>query len=329
MKRASAGSLAFVLLLIAVLVVAGCTKEKPGGRAPDAGALAGVPSATPALAAPEETSVGDTLPTLTATSTPTLRATTIAVPPTPTAPDAALSDTGFDELIAQPTPTPLPPTVAAPGAELPEGAPLATPVPILTPYPEPSGVGPVPIGTPTPLVPIPVAEPAPQGIVYVVRWGDTLSSIAAQFGVTADAIRSANGIVGDNIVVGQQLVIPAASAAPAPGAPGAPGSVVVHIVQPGENLFRIALLYNTTVEAITQANGISNPWFIYVGQQLNIPVAPGANVPPAPGRTYVVQPGDTLYMIAVRFDTTVEALMVTNNLSNANMLHVGQVLVLP
>lgn len=327
MKRASAGSLAFVLLLVAVLSVSGCTKEKPGGRAPDTAALVGVASVTPVSAAPEVPSVGDTLPTLTPTAT--LRATTVAVPPTPTPPAAAASDTGFEELIAQPTPTP-PPAVAVPGAGEPDAAPPNTPVPILTPYPQPTGVGPVPIVSPTPMGGVPSPEPvAPQGTIYVVRWGDTLSSIAAQFGVTADAIRSANGIVGDNIVVGQQLIIPVSSSAPSPG-PGAPSTVIVHIVQPGETLFRIALLYGTTVEAITQANGISNPWFIYVGQQLNIPVAPGGAVSPAPGgRTYVVQPGDTLYMIAVRFNTTVEALMVANNLSNANLLHVGQVLVLP
>jgi LysM repeat protein len=327
MKRASAGSLAFVLLLVAVLAVSGCTKEKPGGRAPDSAALVGVASVTPVLTVPGEPSVGDTLPTL--TPTPTLRATTVAVPPTPTSPAAAASDTGFEELIAQPTPTPAP-TVAAPGGGLPEDAPPATAVPILTPYPEPGNVGPVPLASPTPMAAVPTpALAAPQGTVYVVRWGDTLSSIAEQFGVTADAIRSANGIVGDNIVVGQQLIIPVSPPAPTPGS-GAPSTVIVHIVQPGENLFRIALLYGTTVEAITQANGISNPWFIYVGQQLNIPVTPGGAVSPAPGgRTYVVQPGDTLYMIAVRFNTTVEALMVANNLSNANLLHVGQVLVLP
>jgi LysM repeat protein len=52
-------------------------------------------------------------------------------------------------------------------------------------------------------------------------------------------------------------------------------------------------------------------------------------VPPAPGQTYVVQSGDTLGVIAVRFNTTVEALLVANNLSNANMIYVGQVLALP
>jgi LysM repeat protein len=334
MKRASAGGVVLVLLLVATLAIAGCTKEKPIGRQPDAPALAGTTSATLELTVPAEP-VGDgLLPTLTPTPAPTLRATTIAVPPTATPPDAASSDSGFEELIAQPTPTPLPATVEAPGVTVPGEPAPATQVPILTPYPEPGAtqpapVGPVPIGTPTPIAPPPNAELAvPQGTIYLVRWGDTLSSIAAQFGCTVEAIRSANGIAGDNIVVGQQLIIPTTTA-PAPGTPGTPGTTVVHIVQPGENLFRIALLYNTTVEAISQANGISNPWFIYVGQQLNIPVAPGGSVPPAPGRTYVVQPGDTLYVIAVRFNTTVEALMVANNLYNGNMLYVGQVLVLP
>jgi LysM repeat protein len=167
--------------------------------------------------------------------------------------------------------------------------------------------------------------------VYVVRWGDTLSSIATQFGVTVEAIKAANSLTGDIIVVGQKLVIPSTTA-PSPGTPGIPGATIIHIVQPGENLFRIALRYNTTVEAISQANGISNPWFIYVGQQLTIPVGPGGgggNAPGAPAKTYVVQAGDTLYLIAMRFNTTLQALMVANNLSNPNTIYVGQVLVLP
>jgi murein DD-endopeptidase MepM/ murein hydrolase activator NlpD len=45
----------------------------------------------------------------------------------------------------------------------------------------------------------------------------------------------------------------------------------VHVVQRGENLFRIALRYNTTVEAIARANNIVNPRLIYVGQTLLIP----------------------------------------------------------
>jgi LysM repeat protein len=42
-------------------------------------------------------------------------------------------------------------------------------------------------------------------------------------------------------------------------------------VQPGENLFRIALRYGTTMQAIMAANGMTDPNRVYVGQRLVIP----------------------------------------------------------
>ena len=50
--------------------------------------------------------------------------------------------------------------------------------------------------------------------MYVVKSGDTLSSIARQFGVRIRAIRSANSLTTDRIIVGQKLKIPAKTAAP-------------------------------------------------------------------------------------------------------------------
>jgi len=46
---------------------------------------------------------------------------------------------------------------------------------------------------------------------------------------------------------------------------------IIHVVRRGENLFRIALRYGTTVQAIMAANGLTN-YTIYVGQQLRIPI---------------------------------------------------------
>jgi hypothetical protein len=64
---------------------------------------------------------------------------------------------------------------------------------------------------------------------------------------------------------------------------------VIHVVQSGENLFRIAIRYGTSVQAIAAANGIADVTRIYVGQRLIIPVgnttagtqpgATGANPP--------------------------------------------------
>jgi LysM repeat protein len=55
-----------------------------------------------------------------------------------------------------------------------------------------------------------------------------------------------------------------------PGAPPGPGPRV-YIVQPGDNLYRLALRFNTTIWAIAEANYIRNVNLIYVGQRLIIP----------------------------------------------------------
>lgn len=317
MKRASWYWVVLVLLIMLASVTAGCTRERTSMRPPTQDAQASAATPTLVLVAPTLPIDYDVLPTL----TPTLRATRIAVPPT------ATPGGDFAELIAPTfTPTPTPTEVVIPSFAAVEMSPPPTPVPVLTPSPETFPLQPIELVSPTPLPIVTFAPSAPSSTTYVVRWGDTLFSIAARFGVSVEAIKSANGLSSDIIRVGQQLVIPVASA-PSTPAPG--GSTTVHIVQPGETLFRIALRYNTTVEAIAQANGISNPWYIYPGQQLTVPLGPTDSVPPAPRRTYVVQPGDTLYAIALRFNTTVETLMVLNNMSNANLLHPGQVLQLP
>jgi LysM repeat protein len=62
------------------------------------------------------------------------------------------------------------------------------------------------------------ARPAPgaEGDVYTVVAGDSLSVIAHRFGTTVNALRKANGLSGDKIIVGQKLAIPGAAKKPAP-----------------------------------------------------------------------------------------------------------------
>lgn len=60
------------------------------------------------------------------------------------------------------------------------------------------------------------------------------------------------------------------------------GSTIVHTVSAGENLFRISLRYNTSMGAIMQANGISDPDRIFAGQGLTIPCGVDLGIPSLP-----------------------------------------------
>jgi LysM repeat protein len=104
---------------------------------------------------------------------------------------------------------------------------------------------------------------------------------------------------------------------------------LVHIVRRGENLYRIALRYGSTVRAISAANGIRNANRIYVGQRLVIPTYHRGGHYTGGGWWYTVHRGDTLSSIARRFGTTVWALQRANGIANRNRIFVGQRLLIP
>ena len=93
----------------------------------------------------------------------------------------------------------------------------------------------------------------------------------------------------------------------------------------------IAARFGTTVNALMNANEqIENPRLIYPGQRLAIPVP--VNIIPNTGQTtYIVQSGDTLGEIAVRFSTTIQALLNANpGIQDADIIYTGsQQLVIP
>ena len=144
--------------------------------------------------------------------------------------------------------------------------------------------------TPNPVFQVLRDKPAKQPPIapalanYVVESGDTLGLIAANFGTTVDELMAVNGLSDANyLYVGQELVIPGAgvqtqtavaSAAPvstSAGGGGGGGGGQLHTVQSGDTLFAIAGQYGSSVDAIIGANALSDPNYLFVGQELQIP----------------------------------------------------------
>lgn len=173
------------------------------------------------------------------------------------------------------------------------------------------------------------AELCQSGVIHVVGWGETLFSIAGHYGVSVDAISAANGIADPTrIYAGQRLVIPTSNVPAAPAAAGA-----THVVQAGENLYRIALRYGTTVAALTELNRIYNPGHVVAGQTLVIPGSPTvptvAYQPEHASTTHTVQPGETLSVIAHRYGVGIWTLAQVNSIANPALIVPGQTLVIP
>ncbi|MBW3578188.1 MAG: M23 family metallopeptidase [Actinobacteria bacterium] len=105
---------------------------------------------------------------------------------------------------------------------------------------------------------------------HVVRPGESLSQIAARYGVTLTELARVNGIVNPNrVLAGARLRVADAPAAPAGAV--APAATAEHVVQRGESLSVIAARYGVTVADLAGVNGISDPNRILAGTRLTIP----------------------------------------------------------
>lgn len=113
----------------------------------------------------------------------------------------------------------------------------------------------------------------------------------------------------------------------------------IYIVETGDTLYGIAEKFDVPdVLIIMVLNNLSNDSVLFVGQQLVIP-DPNTGLPTAtpipanlPAGTliqYLVLPGDTVRIIAEKFLSTEDAIIVENDLTNPNNIFVGQLLFVP
>ena len=122
---------------------------------------------------------------------------------------------------------------------------------------------------------------------HVVAYGETLYSIARQYGITPQALADANGITAQSwVYAGQRLIIPGSALAASVSVASAqtsPGGM--YTVRAGDTLYSVSRQFGVSVDEIAQANDIPPNGFLYTGWQLKIPGAAAAKKSaPAPAQ---------------------------------------------
>lgn len=181
------------------------------------------------------------------------------------------------------------------------------------------------------------AEP----VIHVVVRGDTLGRIARSYGTTVSALVVANDIRNANLIhLGQNIVVPEGSSSSSAGSGGssdpAPATDPTvrtgkyHVIKNGESLARIAAQYpGVTADQLARANGILDgriraQWKLF----LDGPDFVGGGTGSGDG-TYKVKSGDNLAKIAARHGSTISAISSANNITNPNLIWIGQTLTIP
>jgi len=203
--------------------------------------------------------------------------------------------------------------------------------------------------------------PSPRETSWVrhkIRKGETISTIAARYGVSQYAIFSANNLSRrSKIYAGKELIVPVpldreySSGSKTNREYSANKSV--YAVRAGDTMWDIARAFGTTVDALRRINYIERGSRIYVGQQLKIPSnatklkdknqkspltyasknsggskktsssdskASGSN------SKYTVRSGDTMWDLARRFGTTTSNIRRLNGMGRSSRIYPGQVL---
>ena len=162
---------------------------------------------------------------------------------------------------------------------------------------------------------IPTESTTTDYIDYTVQRNDTLYSIARRYDTTVDEIKKLNNLVSNTLQIGQVLRIPVGE--------NQSTNYINYVVQRNDTLYSIARQYDTTVDEIKRINNlVSNT--LQIGQVLKIPTESTTT----DYIEYTVRRNDTLYSIAIKYNTSVDAIQNLNNLTS-NVLQIGQILKIP
>ena len=148
---------------------------------------------------------------------------------------------------------------------------------------------------------------------YVVKKGDSLWSIAREYGLSVAELKALNNLSSNTLHIGDTLLVSSVNST------DNNISDEYYTVKSGDTLWGIARKYNMSVNDLKSLNNLSSN-NLSIGQKLI--------VSKASSNDYTVVAGDTLWGIARKFNVSVDDLKSLNNLTS-NSLSIGMVLKIP
>lgn len=164
---------------------------------------------------------------------------------------------------------------------------------------------------------IPTKEIEEEYELYTVKSGDTLYRIANSYNIPINNIIDYNNLETTVLTVGQTLRIPKQEIIEEE-------NDNIYTVKAGDSLYSIAQTFGTTVDELKTLNNLTSN-VLSIGQQL---IIGRDGIEESEYIVYQVVPGDTLYSIARRYNTKVDAIKAYNNLTSDN-LTIGTVIQIP
>ncbi|MBR6821445.1 MAG: LysM peptidoglycan-binding domain-containing protein [Bacilli bacterium] len=132
---------------------------------------------------------------------------------------------------------------------------------------------------------------------YLIRYGDTLSSIASKFNTKESTIMELNNIpFPDMIREGKEIIVPIKKEK----------YFEYYTIEKGDNLYSIARRYNINPDLLAILNGLNSDDYIYPNQQILIPKSNYSY--------YVTKDGDTLDIVSKRFNISPKELIDNNDI---------------
>lgn len=155
---------------------------------------------------------------------------------------------------------------------------------------------------------------------YVVKKGDSLWSIANNYGITIKELKEINNLSNNNLKVGQILKL-------TNNEEMTPDNYLIYKVKKGDSLWNIANKYNITIDTLKKVNNLNSDK-LTVNQQIFIPKNQDSGIKTTGEINYIVQKGDNLWAIANKYDISIDNLKKANDLKT-NTIQIGQILKIP